>query len=115
MSEYTAEKTLDAKGLKCPMPVVKTRRAIKGMEIGQVLEMIATGVSLNVGVLGLVLSAVDLGYQVVLVRDAVVGVPAEYGESVIANSLGLIATVTTSVELVETWAADVAAAGRADN
>lgn len=33
---------LDCTGLLCPMPVVKTRRAIKGMEIGQVLEMIAT-------------------------------------------------------------------------
>ena len=33
---------LDCTGLLCPIPVVKTRRAIKGMEIGQVLEMIAT-------------------------------------------------------------------------
>ena len=36
------DKFLDCSGLLCPMPVVKTRRAIKGMEIGQVLEMIAT-------------------------------------------------------------------------
>jgi len=34
--------TLDCKGLLCPMPVVKTRRAIKKIEIDQVLEMIAT-------------------------------------------------------------------------
>ena len=33
---------LDCTGLLCPIPVVKTRRAIKGMEIGQVLELIAT-------------------------------------------------------------------------
>ncbi len=33
---------LDCTGLLCPIPVVKTRRAIKGMEIGQILEMIAT-------------------------------------------------------------------------
>ncbi|MFQ5504466.1 MAG: sulfurtransferase TusA family protein [Planctomycetota bacterium] len=37
-----ADKFLDCSGLLCPMPVVKTRRAIKGMEIGQILEMIAT-------------------------------------------------------------------------
>ena len=33
---------LDCTGLLCPIPVVKTRRALKKMEIGQVLEMIAT-------------------------------------------------------------------------
>lgn len=33
---------LDCKGLICPMPVVKTRRAIKQIEVGQILEMIAT-------------------------------------------------------------------------
>jgi len=36
------DKKLDCSGLLCPIPVVKTRRAIKGMEIGQVLEMLAT-------------------------------------------------------------------------
>ena len=50
--------------------------------------VVATGVSVNVGILGLCLSAADLGYQVVLVRDAVAGVPAGYAESVIENTLG---------------------------
>lgn len=36
------DKLLDCSGLLCPMPVVKTKRAIKPLEIGQVLEMIAT-------------------------------------------------------------------------
>ena len=40
--------------------------------------VVAIGVSLNVGVLGLVLSAVDLGYQVVVPTDAVAGVPEAY-------------------------------------
>jgi TusA-related sulfurtransferase len=42
MSEYTPEKTLDAKDLKCPMPVVKTSKEIKGVEVGNVLEVLAT-------------------------------------------------------------------------
>lgn len=42
MSEFTAEKTLDAQGLKCPMPVVKTSKEIKGTTIGGVLEVLAT-------------------------------------------------------------------------
>ena len=35
-------RTIDCTGLLCPLPVVKTRRAIKDLAIGQVLEMIAT-------------------------------------------------------------------------
>ena len=42
MSEVTAEKTLDARGLKCPMPVVKTSQEIKNISIGGVLEVLAT-------------------------------------------------------------------------
>jgi TusA-related sulfurtransferase len=42
MSEYTPEKTLDAKGLKCPMPVVKTSKEIKGVTVGGILEVLAT-------------------------------------------------------------------------
>ena len=41
MSEYTAEKTLDAKGLKCPMHVVKTSMEIKDVKIGGVLDVLA--------------------------------------------------------------------------
>jgi tRNA 2-thiouridine synthesizing protein A len=42
MSEFTAERTLDAKGLKCPMPVVKTSKEIKSISVGGVLEILAT-------------------------------------------------------------------------
>jgi len=42
MSDYTPEATLDAKGLKCPMPVVKTSKEIKNVSIGGVLEVLAT-------------------------------------------------------------------------
>jgi len=34
--------TLDASGLACPMPVVRTRQAIDQLEAGQVLEVIST-------------------------------------------------------------------------
>ena len=42
MSELTAEKTLDAKGLKCPMPVVKTSKEIQTISVGGILEVLAT-------------------------------------------------------------------------
>ncbi|HEY5527636.1 MAG TPA: sulfurtransferase TusA family protein [Candidatus Anoxymicrobiaceae bacterium] len=36
-----ADKTLDCMGLYCPMPIVKTAQAIKELESGQVLEVVA--------------------------------------------------------------------------
>ena len=33
---------LDARGLNCPMPIVKTAQAIKGLASGQLLEVLAT-------------------------------------------------------------------------
>lgn len=38
----TAAQVLDCTGLQCPLPVIKTAQAIKGMEPGQVLELLAT-------------------------------------------------------------------------
>lgn len=37
-----ADKLLDVKGLACPMPIVKTKKQMKEMEQGQVLEIHAT-------------------------------------------------------------------------
>ncbi|MDX1613139.1 MAG: sulfurtransferase TusA family protein [Candidatus Promineifilaceae bacterium] len=36
------DKTLDCSGLNCPMPVIKTSKAIKELEVGQVLRVIST-------------------------------------------------------------------------
>jgi nicotinamidase-related amidase len=68
-----------------------------------VRTVVATGVSLNIGVLDMCLTAGDLGYQVVVVRDGVVGVPAEYGQAVLDNTLSMIATIVTSGELLAAW------------
>ncbi|EDL62676.1 sulfurtransferase TusA family protein [Bacillus sp. SG-1] len=35
-------KVLDAKGLACPMPIVKTKKAINELQSGEVLEIHAT-------------------------------------------------------------------------
>jgi len=36
------DETLDCKGLSCPLPVIKTAQAIKNIDVGQVLELLAT-------------------------------------------------------------------------
>lgn len=38
----TTVTTLDARGLKCPMPIVKTAQAIKTIAAGELLEVLAT-------------------------------------------------------------------------
>lgn len=35
------KKTLDCRGLFCPMPVVKTKLELENMEVGDILEVIA--------------------------------------------------------------------------
>lgn len=37
-----ADKVLDASGLRCPMPLLKTRLALSELEPGQQLEVLAT-------------------------------------------------------------------------
>ena len=64
-----------------------------------VSTVVATGVSLNLGIPGLAIEAVDLGYRVVLVTDAVAGVPADYAEAVVRHTMTLVARLATSDEV----------------
>lgn len=68
-----------------------------------VRTLVVTGVSVNLGILGTVISAIDLGYRVVLVRDAVCGVPTEYADAVIDNTLSLLSTVASVDDVVAAW------------
>jgi nicotinamidase-related amidase len=68
-----------------------------------VATIVVVGVSVNVAVTNLVMDAVNLGYQVVLPRDAVCGVPADYADAVIDNTLSLLATVTTTDEVAQAF------------
>ncbi len=37
-----ADSTLDAKGLNCPLPILKAKKALKALEVGQTLEILST-------------------------------------------------------------------------
>jgi nicotinamidase-related amidase len=65
--------------------------------------LVVTGVSVNVAITNLVMDAVNNGYDVVLPRDAVCGVPSDYADAVIEHTLSLLAAVTTTDALVELW------------
>ena len=68
-----------------------------------VTTIVAVGVSLNVAIPNLVMDAVNAAYRVVLPRDAVAGVPADYSTAIIDNTLSLLATITSTDDLIGAW------------
>jgi nicotinamidase-related amidase len=65
--------------------------------------VVATGVSVNLGVLGLAIEAVNLGYRVVVPRDTVAGIPQAYADALLEHTYPLITTLTTVNDLVSAW------------
>jgi len=68
-----------------------------------VSTIVAVGVSVNVAITNLVMDAVNRAYRVVVPRDAAAGIPTDYATSIIDNTLSLLATVTTTDDLIEVW------------
>jgi nicotinamidase-related amidase len=68
-----------------------------------VRTIVGVGVSVNVGITNFVMDAVNAGYTFVLPRDAVAGVPQDYADAIIDNTLSLLATVVTSDDVVRAW------------
>jgi nicotinamidase-related amidase len=66
--------------------------------------LVIVGVSTNVAIPNAVFDAVNLGYQVVLPVDAIAGVPLDYTDVLVRNSLGLVATATNTDEVLSCWA-----------
>ncbi|MFJ2055438.1 cysteine hydrolase [Streptomyces sp. NPDC087908] len=65
--------------------------------------LIVTGVSANVAVPNAVFDAVNLGYTVVVPADAIAGVPADYTPAMIRHTLALVATITTTDDVLACW------------
>jgi biuret amidohydrolase len=65
--------------------------------------LVVVGVSLNIAIPNLVMDAVNAAYRVIVPRDAVAGIPADYGAAMIANTLSLLATITTTDDLLQAW------------
>jgi nicotinamidase-related amidase len=68
-----------------------------------VTTIVGVGVSVNIGMTNFAFDAVNRGYQFVMPTDAVAGVPADYAEAVIANTLSLVATLTTTEAVLQAW------------
>lgn len=69
-----------------------------------VTTIVGVGVSVNIGMTNFAFDAVNRGYQFVMPTDAIAGVPADYAELVIKNTLSLVATLTTTDTVLAAWA-----------
>ena len=61
------------------------------MDLGSLLDPTSTAVLM------------ELSGSLVVPSDAVVGVPVEYGESVMENTISLLATVVPTDDVVDAW------------
>lgn len=68
-----------------------------------VSTIVGVGVSVNVAIQNLAFDAVNAGYQMVIPRDAVAGFPREYVDAVFDHTLGAVATLVRSEQLLEIW------------
>ena len=75
--------------------------------------LIVTGVSATVAVPHAVFDAVDFGYAMVVPTDATAGVPADCARALIRHTLALVATLTTTGELLTHLAGPTSPAPRA--
>jgi nicotinamidase-related amidase len=69
-----------------------------------VSTVVVVGVSLNIAIPNVVMDAVNAAYRVIVPHDAVAGIPADYGAAMIANTLSLLATITSTDDLLRVWA-----------
>jgi nicotinamidase-related amidase len=70
-----------------------------------VTTIVGVGVSVNVAMLNFAMDAVNAGYQFVMPRDAVAGIPEAYAESVLDNTISLLATLPTTADVLTAWGA----------
>ncbi|SHN18967.1 cysteine hydrolase [Cryptosporangium aurantiacum] len=73
---------------------------LRGLDIDTI---VLTGVSLNLALPMAAAEACHDGFTVVVPRDAVAGTPAAYGEAVLANTMRMLARITTTDELLDDW------------
>ena len=79
---------------------------IQGTDVDALLRnldcrtLVVTGVSANVAIPNAVFDAVNRGYTAVVPTDAIAGVPAEYTPAMIRHTLALVATLTTTDDVL---------------
>jgi biuret amidohydrolase len=68
-----------------------------------VTTIVGVGVSVNVAIQNFAFDAVNASYQMVIPRDAVAGFPADYVSAVFTHTLGAVATLCETQDLLAAW------------
>ncbi len=76
-----------------------------------VRTIVGVGVSVNVAMLNFAMDAVNHGYQFVMPRDAVAGIPEDYADQVLDHTISLLATLPTTDEVLTAWSTAIGASG----
>lgn len=95
-----------------PADIVSTRTSGIGMWYGTDLDstlrnlgietIVLVGVSTNIALFAASVEATDRGYRAVIAEDATAGATREVHEWMVANTLPLVATLTTSAAVADT-------------
>jgi biuret amidohydrolase len=86
--------------------------AFTGTDLDAVLRsldvrtLVIVGVSVNEAVIGMAIEAVNLGYRVAVVRDAVLGLPVSFAEDMLRYAVRLLGATPTVDEVLAAWKAD---------
>ena len=83
-----------------PFPVSEIDSVLRNEKVSTIIP---AGVSVNWAITGLTFDAINRGYDVVIARDAVTGIPADYVESAIDHSLAFVATISNTDDIIAAW------------
>ncbi len=83
-----------------PFPTSELDPVLRNEKISTIVP---AGVSVNWAITGLTFDAINRGYDVVIPRDAVTGIPSEYVELAIEHSLAFVSTISSTEEIVAAW------------
>ncbi|HEX3705884.1 MAG TPA: cysteine hydrolase family protein [Mycobacteriales bacterium] len=83
--------------------------AFTGTELDPILRsldiktLVVAGISLNEAVIGMAIEAVNIGYRVVIPRDAVMGLPETFAADMLRYAFALLGRVVSVDEVIDCW------------
>ena len=88
---------------QCPGPSIYDTGVDPLLRTFGVTSVVVTGISVNIGVMNVVMDLVNRGYDVIVPADAVAGTPESYTSTAIEHTIRFLATMTTTADLLATW------------
>jgi len=83
--------------------------AFNGTELDPILRslgirtLVIGGISLNEAIIGMAIEAVNIGYRIVIARDAAAGFPKSFQEDMLSHAFSLLGSVVMVDEILAAW------------